>query len=383
MDESARDTATAAAILDWFARASGLEGGGPPRRYLWTDAFAVCTCLSLHERTGEARHLERARALVSQVHQMLGRHRPDDARAGSWLSGLPEEEGRQHPTAGGLRIGKPLRERYPGERVDQDLEWERDGQYFHYLTRWMHALGSMARVAGDQTYHAWAAELAQTAHARFTRGPPGACQIAWKMSVDLTTVRVPSTGHHDPLDGLVTAACLQDAPARSPDAPDLGKAIADFEEMCRGRSWATEDPLGIGGLLVDGLRVAALVAAGKRPWQALLHQVMEDAALSLAVFGQQSTLELPLSQRLPFRELGLALGLHATERIQRLDSSGALDGALGLAMMGIAAHHRLARVLEETWLDPAAQRVPTWMDHEDINAVSLAASLAPEGVLGV
>jgi hypothetical protein len=34
-----------------------------------------------------------------------------------------------------LRIGKQLAERRPGERFDERLEWERDGQYFHYLTR--------------------------------------------------------------------------------------------------------------------------------------------------------------------------------------------------------------------------------------------------------
>jgi hypothetical protein len=45
-----------------------------------------------------------------------------------------------HPTRGGLRIGKQLPERRPGEPYDPQVEWDRDGQYFHYLTKWMHAL---------------------------------------------------------------------------------------------------------------------------------------------------------------------------------------------------------------------------------------------------
>ena len=74
---------------------------------------------------------------------MLGRYREDDARHG-WISGLDEENGPLHPTIGGLRIGKPLKERQNAERFDERLEWDRDGQYFHYLTKWMHALSQIA-----------------------------------------------------------------------------------------------------------------------------------------------------------------------------------------------------------------------------------------------
>jgi hypothetical protein len=380
-----RDIAVASALLDEFARATGLEGEAPARRYLWTDAFAVCTCLSLHARTGEARHLERARRLVSQVHRVLGRHRPDSGRGG-WLSGLADQEAERHPTIAGLRIGKPLGERDPTEPIDPELEWERDGQYFHYLTRWMHALGRMAIATGEPTYHRWAAELARVAHERFTRGAPGARRMVWKMSVDLRSPLVPSMGHHDPLDGLLTTAAIQDSSgprAKPGEAPDLEPAIADFEGICRGRSWATDDPLGIGGLLVDALRLAELaVPEGKRPWGALRDQVIEEAAGSLARFGRHSTLQLPLAHRLPFRELGLALGVHAGARLQTLLSAGALDPALAPAVVTIAVQRPLARAIEDAWLDPEARRVATWREHEDINAVTLAATLAPEGYLG-
>src|SRR5687768_15334564 len=102
------------------------------RRHLWTDAFAVCNFLGFAAATGDARHRERALRLVEQVHAVLGRHRPNDTRAG-WLPGLGPEEGAAHPTSGGLRIGKPLPERGPREPLDERLEWDRDGQYFHYL----------------------------------------------------------------------------------------------------------------------------------------------------------------------------------------------------------------------------------------------------------
>lgn len=69
-------------IMEEFACSTGLEGEATPRRYLWTDAFAVCNYLGLHEVTGAARYLDLAIRLVDQVHYVLGRHHPDDARTG-------------------------------------------------------------------------------------------------------------------------------------------------------------------------------------------------------------------------------------------------------------------------------------------------------------
>ena len=61
-----------------------------------------------------------------------------------------------------------MNERRPDEPPNERLEWDRDGQYYHYLTKWMHALNRVGRVTGDPTYTRWAMELAKTAHARFT-----------------------------------------------------------------------------------------------------------------------------------------------------------------------------------------------------------------------
>jgi len=87
------------------------------------------------------------------------------------ISGLGETKGEQHPTMGRLRIGKAMNERGTGEPCDEVLEWDRDGQYFHYLTKWMHALNRVSRVTGDPAYNRWAAELVKTAVTRFTYAP--------------------------------------------------------------------------------------------------------------------------------------------------------------------------------------------------------------------
>ena len=204
-----------------------------PRRYLWTDAFAVCNFLDLHRQTGESRYLTFALKLVDQVHHILGRHRDDDPRHG-WISGLSEEEGEQHPTCGGLRIGKTLNERGPDQPPDSQLEWDRDGQYFHYLTKWMHALSCMGRETAENRYLRWAVELAATAHQAFCRTlpPGGPRRMVWKMSIGLSRPLVSSTGQHDPLDGLITCLELQTADGAEPAGANLTAAIAQLTEIC-------------------------------------------------------------------------------------------------------------------------------------------------------
>ena len=85
--------ATARTLMLGFADATGLSAAeNPPRRYLWTDAFAVCNFLELFRRTGEERFRRLAADLIDQVHRILGRHRGDDHRTG-WISGLGGREG--------------------------------------------------------------------------------------------------------------------------------------------------------------------------------------------------------------------------------------------------------------------------------------------------
>jgi hypothetical protein len=243
-------------IMRDFARLTGLSPpSAHPRRYLWTDAFAVCNYLELYTQTNDKAYLDLALRLVDQVHHILGRHRADDPRQG-WISGLSEQEGEGHPTIGGLRIGKQLNERKPYEPPNERLEWDQDGQYYHYLTKWMHALNCVSHATRDPTYTRWAIEMAKTAHAKFTFAPPygGRKRMYWKMSIDLSYPLVPSMGQHDPLDGFVTYCELQTAATSDPGRssyPDLTPEIADMAKICQGIRLATDDPLGIGGLLFD------------------------------------------------------------------------------------------------------------------------------------
>ena len=88
-----------------FAGLTGLASAGTfPRRYLWTDAFAVCNFLELFRRTGETVYRDLALRLVDQVHHILGRHRLT-TRTG-WISGLDEEEGNCIRPGGDCGSGK-------------------------------------------------------------------------------------------------------------------------------------------------------------------------------------------------------------------------------------------------------------------------------------
>lgn len=380
-------TAEAIELMESFARRTGLDSDRPPVRYLWTDAFAVCNFLGLARATGAERYTELALQLVDQVHHTLGRQRPDAPRSG-WLSGLPEREGAAHPTRGGLRIGKQLPERGADEPFDRDLEWDRDGQYFHYLTKWMHALDQVSRATGEPGFNAWARELAQTAYTAFTYQPAGARtpQMAWKMSIDLTRPLVPSMGQHDPLDGYITALQLRATAAGLPqpvNGPDLDEATRRFAAMAERGKWASPDPLGIGGLLVDAWRVAQLMQQGAVADTQLLERLLSAAGTSLEHYARSGELQAPAEYRLAFRELGLAIGLHAAEQLgqavaaDRIPASPEARAALAVALRYLP----MGAEIESFWRDPANKRAATWTEHHDINAVMLATSLAPDGFL--
>jgi hypothetical protein len=383
-------TETASRLMAAFVQRTGLGGSERPQRYLWSDAFAVCAFLELYRRRGDEEQLSLALRLVDQVHQILGRHRDDDPREG-WISGLDEEEGARHPTRGGLRIGKPLNERRPPQRVDPRLEWERDGQYFHYLTRWMHALNRVFHVTGERKYLLWALELAHTAHTHFTYVPRGGGRkrIYWKLSVDLTYPLVPTMGQHDPLDGLVTFTELQAAAAshREPGWPDLTEAIAEMALILAGsRHLTSDDPLAIGGLLIDSFRLAELIAAGATTRADLLEYVVGKAGLSLTAFSRSKALAEPVPYRLPFRELGLALGLHAVEALEPLirEGTGPIpdeDPALMAGLDELVVHVALKDEILSAWLDPENTGGPNWNGYWPINTVMLATALIPDGYL--
>jgi hypothetical protein len=362
----------ASGLMARFAERTGLVGGRPLDRYLWTDAFAVCNFLGLGE-------IELALGLVNQVHRTLGRH---GVPRGARLSGLVGEEAEAHPTVGGLRIGKKLLERRADEPFDDRLEWERDGQYFHYLTKWMHALDQVARVTGRPTYNLWARELAVSAHHAFTYVPRGESPVErrmyWKMSVDLSRPLVPSMGHHDPLDGYITCVQLQATAAMlgvASEGPALADEAASFAAMIPS-DLSTTDPLGLGDLLADAWRVEQLVDQSGIAGRGLRDRLLDAALTGLASHEVAQDLDGPASRRLAFRELGLAIGLAAVP---------AMEAAPGSRphVEPLARFVHLRAVIEAFWLDPDHRRTATWLEHENINEVMLSTSLAPAGVLAL
>jgi hypothetical protein len=337
----------------------------------------------------------------------LGRHRGDDDRSG-WISGLGEVEGAKHPTIGGLRIGKKLNESQPGEPYDPRLEWDRDGQYYHYLTKWMHALTVTGGFTGDPRYLRWAAELARSAHDAFTTEGPGGKRMYWKMSIDLSRPLIPSMGQHDPVDGLTVyyeidrAAARREKPHGVPGAgdgsvrhnesgsiPRLSEEISDLEEICSLSSFATDDPLGIGGLLFDAYLLGKVIASDETGGETrlrVLETLLRDSAGGLRVFSRRYT-ETPPSYRLAFRELGLAISLHSVlplcELVETGDPFAPRRNELLSVLEVIESYVFLSHDIESAWMDPKNRSSPLWLEHRNINSVMLAASLAPGGFLRV
>jgi hypothetical protein len=210
----------------------------------------------------------------------------------------------------------------------------------------------------------------------------------WKMSIDLSRPLVPSMGQHDPLDGFITFVQLKttaEALTASPAGPRLDAEIADLASMTEGGDWTTADPLGLGGLLADAYRVQQLMGRGAFREGALLDRMLAAAEAGLSRYARQDELRRPASTRLAFRELGLAIGLQAVERMwSAVEGQGAGSRAgpeVRKRLEGLRDYDRLRARIESFWLEPGNRRARTWTEHLDINEVMLATSLAPEGCL--
>ena len=386
MEPQSEHTTAALKLMTDFIERTGVVTGRSQVRYLWTDAFAVHNLVALASATGKPDLLRVARVLVDRVHHTLGRQRPDDHARSGWISGASEAEGEAHPTRGGLRIGKRLPERAPGEPQDEDKEWDQDGQYFHYLVRWMCALDQLARVTGEARLNLWGRELASAAFAGFALpGPASPSRLAWKMSIDLSRPLVSSMGQHDALDGLVTFALLRRTAVElgvSAQGPDLGREQQALERIAGQVTWTTTDLLGLGGLLADAAYTAQLSSLGAFEG-GLLPRLLTATMPGLR--GAGSTLGGEARRRLAFRELGLAIGLEAPPVI-----AAALEAhpehfpnleQTSLLLQRVEEHHSLGPEIRSFWLEPRNRLSHTWREHLDINAVMLATSLLPDGYL--
>jgi hypothetical protein len=160
---------------------------------------------------------------------------------------------------------------------------------------------------------------------------------------------------------------------------DLAPTIAELSAMCANGRWATDDALGIGGLLEDATRLAELVFQQKFAQGELLYRVLTSSARSLQALDEFS-LRRPASHRLAFRELGLAIGLSGAEQISELLQS---DRQFTRAIDSILKFRSFGEEIRDFWSGQHHRSNPAWADHRDINSVMLATSLLPEGFLGL
>ena len=362
-DDSAKLAKT---LMGEFAEQTGLRGSkeADQDRYLWTDAFAVHNFLALASYFDDQRCKELARQLIESVHYTLGRFSPDDSRSG-WISSLPEKEAQQHPTVNGLRIGKSQPERKESEPFDSNKEWDRDGQYYHYHTRWIHALLQAADYLGNQEYIKHAAELS-LAGRHFLNQEGNQQQLYWKMSIDLTYPLVPSMGAHDPLDGYLTAL---ECKMMASDKRDFTEYLENLEAICKGKNWKTTDPLGLGGLLLNTVRSAELESHTDLPESVHPQKLYRDALNGLDAFVSQAGLDSSAKFRLAFRECGLSLGLRVIESYRGKLTKNRADAEL------LDEYLNLADDIENFWSERQNREYTAYRNHQNINHVSLAASL--------
>jgi hypothetical protein len=177
---------------------------------------------------------------------------------------------------------------------------------------------------------------------------------------------------HDALDGVITFRELQHASAKigpKLEVPDLTSPIESLSKLCRKRNWTTTDPLGIGGLFFDACRLSQMT--GGDADQELLEQLTDASEKSLRAFLASRSLRRSSSQRLAFRELGLAIGLMAAPTISYW-SRGTWD-----------QYRSLADQIVNAWLPLAHSPDELWQEHRDINDVMLTTALIPETFLSI
>jgi len=208
----------------------------------------------------------------------------------------------------------------------------------------------------------------------------------WKMSIDLQHPQVPSMGQHDPLDGYITYNELQiSSQDFEQDLPDLTPEIEDMAKICKSMSLVTDDPLGIGGLLSDALRVGQLMVKSNDSFdlEILLQDLLTSALLGLKSYAQNNPQDFPAVYRLAFREMGVSIGIKGMEYLKSLiesnEDSFKEHDFLYQPVEALKEYMPLADSLEKFWLKDENRKSNTWLEHREINMVMVATSLTPCG----
>ena len=212
---------------------------------------------------------------------------------------------------------------------------------------------------------------------------PGVKRLVWKMSIDLSRPLVSSSGQHDALEGLITCVQLRWTAAllgTAGEGPSLREEQAGLEQMMDDGDWATSDAQGLGSLLTQAWRVGQLEREGAAFTDSLLVRLLSASLDGLVQFAQSNALARPALSRLPFRELGLALGLHSLEQLLEARKPGGREVELLEALRPAVAR---GAELDAFWLDPRNREASSWVEHRELNEVMLAASLCPNRYLAL
>mgnify|MGYP000272676830 CR=1 FL=1 len=224
---------------------AGLCHDGLQRRYLWTDAFGVLAYLSLadqleQQQTPEKAETYRAAAhrLIHVVHDCLGQPRSDTDKTMQMTKDMASPNGNV-----GLRIGKAH------HRQVTDAGMSYDGQYWHYIDKWLLALSRAGRVEdgcriGKSVFPYF-----------FDAGPNGDGSqggIRWKLSVDATPPPSLQRAYasDDTLVALIVFSILERQRQNKDSStviPSLAPEIAMLEKSLEFyKPRVTDDPLGWG-----------------------------------------------------------------------------------------------------------------------------------------
>jgi hypothetical protein len=357
------------------------------KRYLWTDAFAVCNFIQLFKTTENREFLQIAEKLIDSVHQELGKFRSDDPiyqRRGNWISG-----DQNHPTQNGLRIGKRLPEisrEFVSMIRGNDEEWERDGQYFHYLMKWTRALIKASQLTEFQhekckEYARFAKELVSGILPKFLNRDQDL--LYWKMNTDLSHPLVLSQGLFDPLDGYITFEEI----SLLGNFRDLKVFSDKLEKLTKGKKWTTRDELGLGGLLCDCFRLFQMLEIKSKSSdfdredvqfdRDLLICLLKDGLTSLKELCKEKYHLIPAENRLAFREIGLSLGFLAIFRLKNsVNPSFSFDDPFQRQVAHyvdlILNYSDIGQTITNYWSLEEHRLSETWLEHQDINEVMMS-----------
>jgi hypothetical protein len=157
----------------------------------------------------------------------------------------------------------------------------------------------------------------------------------------------------------------------------------DYLELAQRSAWPSADPLGTGGLLCGAW---ALWRSERGADPDAVADLVEPAVAGIVHVTGQRLLEHDPARRLGFRELGLAIGLHAADRLEtsmaRATAADERPRRLARSVGALGQRRALRERIESTWSAPDNRRQPAWTEHRDINDVMLATSLVPAGYLG-